>query len=315
MKRMGWIAGMFAVVAMVSTAAWACDKDKAGATATVASGEAKGGCCKKAQQSGDTVDAAVNRVVAELPKMTYRVGEFETNCPHAAQAKSEETKTPVSYVVAGETFGCKVAATNKLAELWNAKLPEVTQVAYRVNDETMHCPKAAAAAAEAKHAKVQPVVAGVDFDCPEKAQAVADRLAAKMKEFGATTASASAGEAKTGGCGKHAEEAKTASAEATTKSEVTTVKAGCCKGKAAAAAAAGQTASTGGCGKHAEEAKTASAEVAAKTEGATKAGCCKGNCMMADGEDTPAMASAKKMVRQVVEFVVAQQTVETQPTG
>jgi hypothetical protein len=294
--------GTVAVLSIFAASVWACDKDKAGGctkSATVASAEAKAPC--HGQASEEAVDAAMARVFESMPKLVYRIGDAETICDRIAESMSADTKQPIVYVVAGETFNSRQEAMNKLAERINEKLDSVTHVAYLVGDETVQCPKAAAAAAEAKHAKAQPVLAGVKFDCPDHAQAVAAQLEAKMKEFRATTASA---KATTGGCAKS----------------------GCSKGGCSKAAAAGATASTGGCSKAKEAGATASTGGCSKAKeaGAVATGgcskskdaatasadskCCKLGCGVAvSPEDTPALANAKQMVRQVVEFVVAAQ--------
>lgn len=288
--------GTVAVMSMFAASVWACDKDKAGGcakSASVASAEAKDAKTPcQGQSSEEAVNAAMARVFEGMPKLVYRIGDAETICDRVAESMSADTKQPIVYVVEGETFTTREAAMDKLAEKINSKLDNVTHVAYLVGDETLQCPKAAAAAAEAKHAQAKPVLAGVSFDCPDHAQAVATQLEAKMNEFRATTASA---KATTGGCSKG----------------------GCSKGGCSKAAAAGATASTGGCSKAGATASTGGCSKSKDATAATASGeskaCCKLGCgVAASPEDTPSLANAKQMVRQVVEFVVAAQQ---QPAG
>lgn len=323
MKRFGtgMLAAVFAVT--VAQAALACDKDAK---------EAKGGCSKAAAAmtaaatpSDSVVDQGVEQVMASLPKMTYRVGALDTPCAKTAHEAAEKSGEPIQYVVAGEAYGCRQTAMNKLAEQIQSELPHLATVKHVVDGESMNCPKSAAKLASEHNSTVQHMVAGVQFDCPNHAQQVADRLAAKLasshgcaKAFaeGCAKDGVSVAAAKSGCCSKSkGAEAKTAAAEGGE------MKSGCCnKAKEAAATAA---AKSGGCphAAAAAEAKTASA-----TEGATevKSGCCAKSKAAAEaktaaaepkaeeaaqtadaGEETPQLANAKLLVREIVEFVAA----------
>ncbi|HNO79621.1 MAG TPA: hypothetical protein PKN33_16345 [Phycisphaerae bacterium] len=303
--------------------------------------------------STDMVEAGVARVMDQLPQMTYKVGDMETRCGYTAASKAKETGSSVSYLVAGSTYNCKVTAMNKLAEAMEAELASTASVAPSVAGSCYHCPMAAAAMAKQKNTQVKYMVAGIEFDSEQEAQAVAEKLAARMHDFGAMTASAKAPCSKSAGstapCTKSAQVAS-----ATAKSK------GCCKDGCAKAAAGGApcdksaeaaTASAkGGCTKS-KEAQTASAEGGctkskeAQTASA-KGGCCKDKakaaavvaaaepkepttitldcCKKKTGteaktetvtqvastdveasEDTPELARAKQMVREIVEFVAA----------
>lgn len=319
--------------------------------------------------STDVVEVGVARVMKQLPQMTYKVGDMETPCGYTAASQAKASGASVAYLVEGSSYDCKVSAMNKLAELMKAELASAATVAPSVAGSCYHCPMAAAAMAKQNNTEVKYMVAGIEFDSPEKARTVADQLAAKMKEFGATTASATApcSKTSTAPCSKTAgssapcnKSAQVASASAKSK--------GCCKDGCAKAAAGGApcaksaeavTASaTGGCNKskdaqHAKDALTAKdAQTASAT--ATSKGCCKdkdkakavvasaektepatltlGCCKKKTGseaqatevvsketeatqvvsndaevasEDTPELARAKQMVREIVEFVAA----------
>ncbi len=313
--------------------------------------------------SADIVETGVERVMNQLPQMTYMVGEVETKCGYSAASQAKSSGKPVSYLVAGSSYNCKVTAMNKLAEAMKAELAKTASVSPSVAGSCYHCPMAAAAMAKQKNTEVRYMVAGVEFECEKKAQSVADRLAAKMKECGAATASSkpcskSAAIASSKPCSKAAgsspcskSAAKVASARADGK--------GCCKTGCAKAAAGGApcaksaeaavASAKGGCSKS-KDAQTASAKgsgcskskaAAAQTASAKSSGCSKGKtngdavvaaakstetstlklgcCKKgkapeaaaqvaskdaeATSEDTPELARAKQMVREIVEFV------------
>jgi hypothetical protein len=234
---------------------------------------------------------------------------------------------------------------DKLAELITAELPKVTQVAHVVGDEVLHCPNSAAKLAADKKIEAKVMLAGVEFDDAAKAQVVADKLAAKMKEsHGCSKAFAAGGcdkAAKTagheGGCDKSAktagdkaagcdsykakqaaiaaaggcDKAKTAGAskggcDKAAKTASAEGKSGCCADKAKTAGVA----SEGGCDKAAKAAQTAGAKSGC---GADKAGCCPEQAKTAghtaqtasadEAELTPALANARELVKQIVEFV------------
>lgn len=346
MKRIGTglLAAVFAVA--MAQAAIACDK------------EAKGGCSKTQATTasavtadGAVVNEGVDQVMATLPKMTYRVGSVDTPCAQTAAATAAKTGEPVQYVVAGEAYGCRQTAMDKLAEAIQGQVPQLAKVVHVVDGEALNCAESAAKLAAERKSNVKHLVAGVSFDCPQHAQQVADRLAAKLasshgcakafkegcsKDGEAATASATGGCSKSkgaeaatasaGGCSKsHGAAAATAStggcskshgaeaAEAKTAS-TTEVKGGCCS-KSKGADAETASATTGGCTKSAgAEAKTAAA-------GEAKGGCCSkakaaAQTAAADakettttvtaeaaGEETPQLANAKLLVREIVEFV------------
>jgi len=321
--------------------------------------------------STDIVEAGVTRVMDQLPQMTYKVGDMETRCGYTAASKAKATGDSVTYLVAGSTYNCKVTAMNKLAESMKAELASAAVVSPSVAGSCYRCPTAAAAMAKQKNAQIKYMVAGIEFDSEQEARTVADKLAAKMKEFGATTASASAPCTKTAAstapCSKTAASTAPCSKSATVASATAKSK-GCCKDGCAKAAAGGApcaksaeavTASAkGGCSKS-KDAKVASADAAkskgcckdkataaAQTASAKGKSCCKDKskaaavvaaaeptkpttltldcCKKKTGkeakaeavtqvasndtevtEDTPELARAKQMVREIVEFVAA----------
>lgn len=242
--------------------------------------------------STDIVETGVARVMDQLPQMTYKVGDMETRCGYTAASKAKETGSSVSYLVAGSSYNCKVTAMNKLAEAMEAELASTASVAPSVAGSCYHCPTAAAAVAKQKNTQVKYMVAGIEFDSKQEAQAVADKLAGKMKEFGAMTASAKAPCSKSAGSSAPCTKSAGSTAPCSKSAEVASATAkskGCCKDGCAKAAAGGApcdksaeaaTASTkGGCTKS-KDAQTASAKGGctkskeAQTASA-KGGCCK----------------------------------------
>jgi len=181
------------VLAVGVTAAYAGEGCKKGvacskAAAVPAKAEAKtasskSGCDSSCKSADYCVEASMARAMKILPQMTYKVGDLETPCSKTAQAKSQEMGMPVQYVVAGETYGCKIAAMNKLADLIESDVTALTEVCPTVGGEPMHCATTAAKVAAEKHAMMKYSVAGVQFDCPKHAQAVADKLTAKLDEL------------------------------------------------------------------------------------------------------------------------------------
>ncbi|GJM27241.1 MAG: hypothetical protein DHS20C16_36560 [Phycisphaerae bacterium] len=322
-----------------------------------------------ATAQGDIVEAGVERYMKQLPQMTYKVGDKETQCGYSAASLAKASGSSVAYLVGGSSFECKKSAMNKLASLMEAELANSAAVKTSVAGECYHCPMTAAAMAKKNNTQIKYMVAGIEFDSQKEASTVADRLAAKMKEFGATTVSGTTPCAKTAAstapCSKSA--GSTAPCSKSAKVASTSAKSkGCCKGEGCAKAAAGgvpcdksaeaATASaTGGCSKS-KDAKTASAKggcskskaaANAKVASADAKGCCKdkakakanavvasadapanstlklGCCSKkktgeaakvaqvaskdteATSEDTPELARAKQMVREIVEFVAA----------
>lgn len=167
------------------------------AAATVAS-TAKGGCCGKGaalasaggcakscggKKLAPAVAERVERAMATLPAMTYKVGELNTPCFMTATAKAEETKTPVQFVVSGQTFDNRDAASVALAEALTERAETLRHISFVAGDKSFHCPMSAAEVAKKEHTSVKYQLAGFDFDCKDRADAVAkavEEAAAKV---------------------------------------------------------------------------------------------------------------------------------------
>lgn len=296
MKRFGIVA-LALVLAVGASTAIACDKAHSGCTKTATVASAKTGCSKAAAETASAkegcaktasaaegcakacaktcdkadycVEASLARAMAMMPHMTYRVGDMTTECCKTATAKAEATNEPIVYLVGDKSFHCKMSAMKALASHMDKQMPTLAKATPVVEGKPMHCSKMATELASAKNTNVKYSVAGVQFDCPKEAEAVAAKLAAKMDEFRASCSKS--------GCAKAA---SSASGCAKTAS-----KSGCCSKGAETASA-----KSSGCAKTAS--KSAGEAVAAEAE--------------ASSDESPELAQAKQVVRQMVEFVSAQ---------
>ena len=217
--------------------------------------------------------ATLAKVMESLPAMKYKVGDAELQCPTAAAAKAEETKSPITYVVGDKTYTDRKEADIKLAELVDAEVAKLASVQH--------------VAVEGKGEKPVYQVAGFSFDSQEKAdkaaKVVAEAVAKLAKGEGKPAALAAAEGEKPGCGGKGGDKAKTASAEG--------AKPGCggsCAGHAKTASAEGEK--HAGC---AGEAKTASANPCALKTSCPDAG--KDNCRL-----TPQLVSAYEKLQVIV---------------
>ncbi len=118
--------------------------------------------------------------MASMPKMTYKVGDFETCCSKTAGEKAAETSQAVAYVVAGESFDGEAKAMAALASALNEQVEQMTHVQYVVGDQVVGCPSSAKTMAESAGTKVTYRLAGFDFGCSEKADKVAKEIQAAV---------------------------------------------------------------------------------------------------------------------------------------
>ena len=164
-------------------------------------------CSKTAQVAADKSlnQEAVGKIMAALPKMTYKVGEFETCCLKTATAKAGEEST-VEYVVDGKSYGCRAEATAVLASLLEQEAETMMAVQYAVGDKSVHCPMAAKSLAKANGGKIAYRLAGMDFDSKDQADAAAEAVREAVAKLagGSETASADKPGCKPG-CGAKAE--------------------------------------------------------------------------------------------------------------
>jgi len=261
MVKMNLFAGVLAMC--LAGPLSACDKHEA--KVTVASAE-KSGCCKVKLQ------AAVAKVMKDLPAMSYKVADKETNCPEEA-AKLAGAEGKIEYVVAKKSYATESEAVSALAEALEKEIESLKTVQYTVGEQRFGCPTAAKAACKDGQ-QVKYRLAGFDFSSMEKADAAMKAITAALNgeevkvgcnkpcdkpcNKGEATVTAAATEKKDGApCHKGAE-AAVASAAKTEGSP-------CQKGAAAAVAAAEKKADGTPCHKDAKAA-------VAGAEG--KGGCC-----------------------------------------
>jgi len=142
------------------------------AVQTVAmSGEDCGGCdepCMESCEEGASVQTVA--FPADMPKMSYCVGEKETSCSmEASELASQCEMTQVGYKVAGKTYECQVEAGKAYAKELHSYLDRITRVSFVVDGECVGCPVQADELASSKGTKVQYKVGNQVFECADKA--------------------------------------------------------------------------------------------------------------------------------------------------
>lgn len=157
-----------AVALLVSaTAALACPKD--GEVVQVVDKGAKNyDCCPKA------LSKAVAAAMQDMPKITYKVGDFETCCAETAKAKAQHGIKMV-YVVGDKTFDREFDALANLTEQLEARMQDMQTLQFAAGGKTFHCPVSAKAACH-NGEKVKYQVAGMKFETREKAEEALEQI-------------------------------------------------------------------------------------------------------------------------------------------
>lgn len=137
---------------------------------------------KKSGCSKTSADKCDKGALAALPKMHYKVGDFETCCYETAKKKAGEKET-VHYLVGGESFDCRTEASAKLASMLEKDLEKMMEVQYSVAGECVGCPMAAKQLASEKHAQVKYRLAGVDFDSKDEAEKAGESVHAAVVAY------------------------------------------------------------------------------------------------------------------------------------
>jgi hypothetical protein len=276
--------------------ALACDPAKC--SKAVAGKDSK--CSKAFNSAGDRHAGCakggglVAKVMAKLPKMTYRAGELETPCFKTAVEKAGD-ESKVQCLVGGKSYDCRGDATAALVSLLEQETEQLMTVRMAVGDEYVSCPITAKSMAAQKGTKLSYRLAGLNYETREKAESAAEAVRAAIAKFAAEDAAVDAAAAKP--C---CPEAKTASGKPCCpegKSSTASSKAGCSKAKAQTVAGAADKA---GCSK--SKASTASGKagcskakaqtVAGTADTTAKAGC--GKKTLAAGTGAKAGCSKKK---------------------
>ena len=218
----------------------------------VANVNAGGECCKS-KATGTTVaeKSGCCKGESEFPTMTMMVGDKKIGCPVEAEKVATESKSKVIYVVDGEKYECKEKAYAALADAAEVYADHFTTVACVVNGNPIYCDSMSKGG------------------CSEKAGAT--KVAAKSE-----------------GCCKAGDKAKTGQSETT---------------KVAAKGGEGHGQCTGDKAKSGETTK-----VAAKSEAKEEGGCCMSKAganvkYMVLGKTFDKMADAEKARDEVLAAV------------
>ncbi|MFQ5491494.1 MAG: hypothetical protein ACE5GE_12300 [Phycisphaerae bacterium] len=245
-----------------------CAKSKGKCTATSA------GCSKATSKTGEApgvcpekLASMVDKVLGDIPRMTYVVGQTKTQCFKTAVEKAGDADK-VAYLVDGKTYECKQRASDALADLLENHARKMMSVQYVVDGQCVGCPKSAAKLAAAKSAKMVYRLAGVDFDGPDKAKSAADAVRQAVMNLAASNPNA-ATLVKADGAGDGAAPAASGCPKSGS---------GCSKSKATVASGAG------GCSK--SNATVASGK-------AKKGGCPKAKAAVASAKDSSGCCSKK----------------------
>ena len=143
---------------------WACDKEGK----VVKAGSQVPPCCQA------KIQAAMAKVMKDVPSMAYRVGDFDTRCLQSATAKAG-ADGKVQFVVAEKAYDSETEATVALADLLEQRIENFKTVRLAVGEKTFYCPISARAACK-KGQKVKYRLAGYDFDTKEKADLALTRI-------------------------------------------------------------------------------------------------------------------------------------------
>ncbi len=156
----------------------------------------KKGCASKCGSKG------ANKVLASMPGMTYRIGDFETGCHMTASAKAEESKKPIVYMVAGKAYDGEGSATEALVEVLESRAKELVEVQFVAGEERFRCPVSAEAAAKKAKTNVTYRLAG--FNIEDRAKAM--KLAEEAEKAAATVKMTFMSEGKAVPCAKTCKE-------------------------------------------------------------------------------------------------------------
>lgn len=164
-----------------ATAKSHCGGTQATVTADKAKSEGKdGACCAHGQaasaaaaKSGCCSKSKGNALLASMPHLKYRVGSETVECPHAAGEMAKKNGGQIEYLAGDKAFASKGEALATLASMLETQAKELSEVAYVVGENSVHCPMTAKKMAEESKAQITYRVGGVNFDSREKAEKTA----------------------------------------------------------------------------------------------------------------------------------------------
>ncbi|MGD8453891.1 MAG: hypothetical protein PVJ57_18910 [Phycisphaerae bacterium] len=168
-----WIASLSLVLAAAFAAnafGQCCNKKPAETKDTTAKT-----CC----QTGDKTTAAADQCAgqkladAEMPLITYRVGDKTTQCPKQAREMAGDDESKITYLVADKTYTDKAEADQAYEKVLEDHLATLTSVRYAVGKECVSCPMTAKSMARKNHEKVEYQVGTFKFTSQDDATRVA----------------------------------------------------------------------------------------------------------------------------------------------
>lgn len=125
----------------------------------------------------------VAKACANMPAMTYKIGDKTTCCSHQADELAKGDAKAIKFVVAEKEYSDKTEALKAYNELLGGHLKEITTVKYAVGKECMACPVSAGEMAKKEGKKVEYRLASFNFaekTSAEKAATVAKEAAEKV---------------------------------------------------------------------------------------------------------------------------------------
>ncbi len=131
---------------------------------------------KKCGQRGG-LPAHAKAVLASLPKMTYRVGDFETCCSKSASAKAQETKSDIVFVIEGRAYENRGEAIEALVKQLSKQAADMGELKFVAGEQVFRCPVSAEAAAKDAKTTIKYRLAGFDFQDRKVAEKLADKVA------------------------------------------------------------------------------------------------------------------------------------------
>ena len=152
------------------TAAATCNQDQQNAACSAKLDAAK--CCRtdQAKCAAEAACRGQELLAAEVPLITYKVGDKVTRCPNEAQEMAGKDASKIRYVVTEKEYTDKDAAMTAYATALEEHLAKMTQITYVVGDQCMSCPNQASALAKGNGQTVKYRVAGVNFEQLTKAE-------------------------------------------------------------------------------------------------------------------------------------------------
>lgn len=157
-----FVVGSFATVNAQETseAPAKCEKCPASQTAVASTDQEGEACC----DNGPCTTCVVSAAMANLPKMTYKVGEEATCCPEGAAELAKTANAPIHFVVGEKVFEAKEEAFVALVESTEAMVNEFVTPTHceksgnvTIAGKACNCPVEAGKKAEIVKAAVESV--------------------------------------------------------------------------------------------------------------------------------------------------------------